>query len=81
MGAPATVKIGQDVYGVCHAFSDVRVIINYEGAYVLADFVVSSFGKSWELSGEPANPEERAMLEELVQPFEDTTVVTVEAPE
>lgn len=61
-------------YSVVHSFGDARVIINYEGLYVFAD---KNPDGTWDLSGEPARENEKPVLEALLAPTMDQTIVTV----
>lgn len=62
-------------YEVAHQFNESRVIISYEGVYVFADRWAD--GGGWDLSGEPARENEKPVLEALLAPMLDKTVVTV----
>lgn len=60
-------------YRIEHKFSDRRAIVNFGGAYVLADRVDLY---KWELSGEPAREDEKPILNALVAGIKTTTTVT-----
>lgn len=62
-------------YDVAHFFSEVRAVIVYEGLYVLVDMDPAT--GEWDLSGEPARPDEKSVLEELTASMKDRSVVTV----
>jgi hypothetical protein len=67
-----TLTDGQE-YEVAHTFSPSRAIISYDGLYVLVDQVDGA----WDLSGEPARPEEKPVLETLLAPMMDQSIVTI----
>jgi hypothetical protein len=73
MNDPYKISIDGKEYTVAWVSDLVRVIIDYEGLYVLADFVYPV----WELSGRPADARERAELERLTAGMRDVSVVTV----
>lgn len=62
------------LYEVAHEFNPARAIINYDGVFVLVD---KNADGTWDLSGEPAREDEKPILEALIKPFEDQTIVTV----
>lgn len=68
-----TVNIDGAEYAVLCLLTGTRVIIDYGGAVVLADCV----GGSWDLSGDPATPDEQKIIDRILAPEMDTTVVTV----
>jgi len=61
-------------YMVAHAFDSARALINFDGLYV---FVDKAEDGTWDLSGEPARPDEKPILNALLAPTNDKTVVTV----
>lgn len=64
---------GQD-YEVAHKFSESRVLVNYCGLYTFADKATDG---TWELSGEPARQDEKPVLEALLAPTLDQSILTV----
>jgi hypothetical protein len=52
-----------------------RAIVSYDGVLVVVHELDDG---TWELSGEPANAEEKKVLTSLLTPQLDVTVVTVE---
>ena len=70
-----SINIDNEVYEVIHSFTPNRVIINYDGLFVLADQLIDG---SWALSEKPAsNNEEREILKELTEPMNDQSIVTI----
>lgn len=62
-------------YKVAHFFNDARVLIDYDlGAFVFADKAADG---TWDLSGQPASPEEEVIVKQLNAPMNDTTVVNI----
>lgn len=61
------------VYQVAHHFSKDRAIIHWEGLFVLVDRVDE---EHYELSGEPARPHEKPMLDAFVATIESGVTVT-----
>lgn len=68
-----TLTDGKD-YEVAHTFSEGRVLISYDGLYSFADRAGDG---TWDLSGEPARPEEKPVLAALLAPTMDQSVVTI----
>jgi hypothetical protein len=73
-----SVTVDGKTYGVAHAFSDVRAIIDFDGLFV---FVDRNPDGTWDLSGVPARQDEKPVLAELVAPMRDQSVVKVTPPE
>ena len=74
--APSTIQIDGAAYAVARAFSDVRVLINYQDAWVFADRV----DDTWNLSALGATGKTEAdALDELIG-TKDVSVVVVTPP-
>lgn len=61
-------------YMIVHAFNEARVIIDYDGLFVLVD---NDPQTGWELSGEPANQDEKPVLATLTASMKDKSKVIV----
>jgi len=72
------VNIDGKSYEVLHYFSNKRAIVDYDGAYVLADHVQN---EDWELSGLPARDNEKPILAALLAPMMDRTILKVTPPD
>jgi hypothetical protein len=68
-----TITVSGTECKVAHEFSDSRVIINYDGLFVLADKGTSG----WELSGTPANHDEMTVLKDLTASMNDVYTLNV----
>ena len=69
-----TIDIDSKTYQIVHTFRSDRVIINFDGLFVFADFI----NNAWELSGDPGTAEERDIIKVLCEPTNDKTIVTIE---
>ena len=69
-----TIELDGKQYKVMHQFSIDRVVVDYEGLFVIAD----SMGADWYLSGIPARDgEEKDVMKKLTAPMEGKTEVTI----
>jgi hypothetical protein len=69
------ITISGKTYEVAHTFTDSRAVIDYDlGAFVLVDKAPDG---TWDLSGQPASPEEEVVVKALNAPTNDVTVTTV----
>lgn len=74
MGASApTLLIEGAACPLVHSFSDSRALVTMEGLYVLVDKAPDG---TWDLSGQPASPDEMLILGPLVAAAKDTLTVT-----
>lgn len=64
---------GQE-YEVAHSFNESRALINFDGLYTFVDRAPDG---TWELSGLPARPDEKPILDALIAPMKDKSIVTV----
>ena len=69
-----SITIKDKEYQLAASLGDSRAFINYEGLFVLVD---KDAGGTWDLSGQPASPEEEVILKKLTELMNDTTLVTV----
>jgi hypothetical protein len=69
-----TITLDGKTYSVKYITNPNRVIIDFDGLFVLADLV----GSSWQFSGVPASLEEGKIIQELCAPMNDKTIVTIE---
>lgn len=60
-----------DTCRVVHRFSADRLLVDYDGLFVLVDRVLGA----WILSGRPATAEEREVLNPLIQDMKDSVKV------
>jgi hypothetical protein len=60
-----------DVCKVVHRFSHDRLLVDYDGLFVLVDKVLGV----WVLSGRPADAEEREVMNPLIQDMKDSVKV------
>lgn len=67
------ITIDGKTYAVAHSFSESRCVINFDGLFALADKNPSG---TWDLSGEPAHGEEKAVLAALIAPMQDQSIIT-----
>jgi hypothetical protein len=65
-------------YKIAHTFSDSRVIIDMGGVFAFADKNPSG---TWDLSGLPARESEKSVLNDLLAPTLDQSILTVTPPE
>jgi hypothetical protein len=70
---PTTITIDGVTIPVTHAFTPTRVLVAYEGLFVLADLQ----GGRWDLSAVPATPDEQVVLEGYLTATKDVTVMDV----
>jgi hypothetical protein len=68
------VRIDDVSYEIVYSFSANRVLILYEGLFVLADRNLDD--GVWALSGEPASPEENKIIAGFDRSMQDTTITT-----
>ena len=81
MGSPAwsdAITVDGKQYSVAHRFGPTRCLVSYDGLYVFVDQAPDG---TWDLSGQPATPEEMPILEALNAPLNDKSVVTVTPPD
>ena len=69
------IEISGSKYKVAYESSDARVIIAYEGLFVLADKAPDGV---WELSGVPAQGKEKDVLKRLLEPTMDRDIQSFE---
>jgi hypothetical protein len=67
-----SVSIDGADYEVAHTFSSTRLLVNYDGLFVLVDRDPAS--GAVQLSGTPATPDEAVVMKQFVQ---DATTVTI----
>lgn len=60
-------------YKVVHEFRPDRLLIDYDGLFVIVELQ----GGEWDFSGEPANAKEREVLAKFTAPMNDKSVVKV----
>lgn len=72
------ITVDGKTYTVEHFFSATRAIINFDGLYVLVDKYPDG---TWELSGEPARENEKPILNALVAPMLDKSILKVIPPD
>jgi hypothetical protein len=65
-------------YALVHSFRDNRAIIDMDGLYVLVDKAPDGI---WDLSGEPAREGEKEVLQQLIEPMNDQSILTVTPPD
>jgi len=63
-------------YEVIRQFNENRALVNYEGLAVLVDRDPQS--GTWDLSGQPANPDEEQVIKDFQAPMNDKTVLDIE---
>ena len=68
-----TIDINGSSCAILYNISPSRAIIDYGGGVVLADCI----GGRWELSGDPTTDEERKIVNSILAPEMDTTLVTI----
>lgn len=76
----STIKLSSGMkYEVAHEFGPGRVLVNYEGLFVLVDRDPQT--GEWDLSGEPARPDEKPVIEALIEPMRDKSILVVKKDE
>lgn len=73
-----SITVDGQTYRVAHSFSDSRVIIDMDGLFAFADKNPSG---TWDLSGEPAHGDEKTVLNGLIAPMLDKSILTITPPE
>lgn len=69
-----TVNVDGKDYEVVHSFSENRCLVNYDGLFVLVD--QNSMGE-WDLSGEPANAEEKVVIADATASMNDVSILKI----